>query len=293
METAELDGREAGPLPNFLIIGAAKSGTTSLGKYLGAHPEIFVASGPEPNFFASEWITDSRPYVSSQAAYRALFRRVREEKAIGEVSPVYMRFPGVAGQIFQTIPHARIIALLRHPIERAWSNYLMLVRKGRENRSPTDAMDLGSRYAIGSLYYPQLEPYFSAFPSDQIQVCLFEDLRDNPDAVMRDLCMFLKVNPNISLPTHVRYNPGGKPAFPWVHRIVTRPPVMRARASLRQSPSLYKFDQWLTRTVSPIPPVPDEVWERLAPLYESEIDRLSELIGRDMNVWSFSGSDRC
>ena len=133
-------------MPNFLVMGAAKCGTDSLCNYLGQHPEIYMCSNREPNFFVVEGQSDI-PYcgpgdravlesfdmwVSTLDRYQSLFSEVTTEKAIGEGTTWYIYVDEAPARIQRHIPHAKLIAILRNPVDRAYSAYTMLLRDGRE-----------------------------------------------------------------------------------------------------------------------------------------------------------------
>src|SRR5580765_3646808 len=119
-------------LPNFLIIGAGKSGTTALYEYLKQHPQVYMSPVKEPRFFAFEgesvnfggpWGERLNPEVmafNSIASYSALFEDVEDETAIGEASPIYLWAAKAAARIHRRVPDARLIAILRDPVERAY-----------------------------------------------------------------------------------------------------------------------------------------------------------------------------
>ena len=135
------------PLPNFFIVGAAKSGTTSLYHYLGQHPEIYMCPEKEPAYFYSE---NNRPTSEFSGSiytdsfknrhkklslynieeYLALFETVKGETAIGEATPDYLPQPETPKLIFEDVPHAKIIAILRNPFDAAYSDFLMKRRDG-------------------------------------------------------------------------------------------------------------------------------------------------------------------
>ena len=129
-------------LPTFLVIGAAKSGTTSLHRYLGQHPDIFVSRVKEPGFFAfegqsldfdgpgDEWIQQT--VATNIDAYAHHFEGVTSEKAIGESSPVYLYSKEAPGRIATHLENPHLIAILRDPVDRAFSQFLFFVQCGRE-----------------------------------------------------------------------------------------------------------------------------------------------------------------
>jgi len=137
------------PLPNFLIIGAAKSGTSSLHRYLMEHPQIFMSPVKEPNFFALEGqqVDFSRPAMvekilpklaTDMDAYQTLSQDVRREQAIGEASSWYLHSTRAPARIRHHIPDAKLIAILRNPAQRADSAYRMNVRDGWETYATFD-----------------------------------------------------------------------------------------------------------------------------------------------------------
>src|ERR687895_490160 len=118
-------------LPNFLIIGAAKAGTTSMWAYLREHPQVFMAEPKELHFFVAEsnWKRGMRWYESH-------FQDATNAVAIGEACGAYTRFPrfrGVSERIASIVPHARLIYLVRHPIDRMVSNYVLNLSLGVEH----------------------------------------------------------------------------------------------------------------------------------------------------------------
>ena len=131
-------------LPNFVIIGAARSGTTSLYRYLSEHPDVFTSPVKETNYFA--WEAERPPEGSAPipeqmypirvaAAYRALFDAVSGQRAIGEASPRYLHVPGVPERLAAELPDVRLVAILREPARRAYADYMVRRRKGIESRS--------------------------------------------------------------------------------------------------------------------------------------------------------------
>ncbi len=182
-------------LPNFLIIGAAKSGTTSLYRYLEQHPQIYV-NGKEPGFFAYEGQTVqlggpedqerfNRRVVTDLNAYEALFDGISTELAYGESSVAYLYIENTAHRIKQHVPDMRLIAILRDPVDRAFSSYLHLRRDGREpianftlalqeeNKRIQANWDYLWRYVQMGFYHKQLKPYFDLFGSSQIIIFTF------------------------------------------------------------------------------------------------------------------------
>src|SRR5881628_1693582 len=138
-------------LPNFLIIGAAKSGTTSLYQYLRQHPEVYMSAVKETNWFAYEGQRDSWYSVRTAEEYERLFDGVTVQRAIGEASPQYMKSAVAAKRIAARLPGVRLVAILRDPIDRAYSGYLNSLRDAMERCSTDEAMRPGTRFVDQSL----------------------------------------------------------------------------------------------------------------------------------------------
>ena len=194
--------------PNFLILGAPKAGTTALYAYLSQHPQVYMSPHKEPNFFAFEGAPPrytgpgdssgiNRSSVTRLDAYLALFAGANGEAAVGEASPLYLQFPDAAHRIHHHVPDAKLIAILRNPVERAYSDFLYRRKNGNEPsddplvafQSEDERLARGWSPYFGYLqkgrYADHLERYFSLFSRDQITVFLFEDLRNEIDATLR------------------------------------------------------------------------------------------------------------
>lgn len=186
--------------PNLFVVGAAKAGTTSLWRYLGEHPEIFMCPVKEPRFFSSHRALESQ---AEAEAYLALFEGAGDAKLRGEASPGYLTRSGAARAICERSPEARIVISLREPVERTHSSYLSLVSDGVEQRSFHDAVadELAGRrlerlpsYVKPRLYSRGIRRYRRNFP-DCVFILFFEELTKQPAVVMRDLYAFLDVDP--------------------------------------------------------------------------------------------------
>jgi Sulfotransferase domain len=177
-------------LPNFLVIGAMKSGTTSLHQYLDSHPEIFMSTPKELHFF-------SQHFDQGLAWYQAAFAGADQATALGEASASYTIYPGaddVPKRIAETIPDARLIYLVRHPVERLRSHYLHWVGVGRERAAIDRAIFTNPAYIETSRYAARLERYLEHFPLDQILVVKSEDLLRDRRRTLATVFRFLDVD---------------------------------------------------------------------------------------------------
>jgi Sulfotransferase domain len=295
-------------LPNFLIIGAAKSGTTSLYYYLKQHPDVFMSPVKEPNFFAVE---GKEPGFRSRGGYKppgekttleeyeALFAGVTGEKAIGEASPMYLRNPEAPARIQHHVPEAKLVAVLRNPVERAYSAYLMVVRNEREERDFARALERGEASNLGyvqaGFYHAQLSRYYELFDREQIRVYLYEDLKEDPTGMVQDVFRFLEVDDSFAPDVSLRHNTGGVrrsgALYGAVHSAIMRPnPIRQAlKPLLPERVRKRVYEGVRERVLREAPPLSVEQRRKLVELYREDIVKLEGLIGRDLSGWLDGG----
>jgi hypothetical protein len=199
VSSADVDGAPdgGGRLPDWLIIGAMKSGTTSLAAYLREHPGCFVAPEKEVHFFDYEF-----RWAFGADWYRQRFRGAGSLLA-GEATPSYMHRPEVPARIASVVPDAKLIAILRDPVDRAYSQYWHHRREGREEREFLDAVEDPELDYLGrGRYLEQLERICEHFPREQLLVLLFDDLDAQPQETFVDVCRFLGVDETV-IPANV------------------------------------------------------------------------------------------
>ena len=288
-------------MPNFFIIGAQKAGTTSLYHYLKQHPQVYMSPRKEPHFFEgmhSDFLRPGRRStpVTELGDYQALFEGVSGEKAIGEASTSYLYSPKAPALIERSIPEAKLIAILRDPVERAYSNFLYCVQVGREPLASfaeaLEAEETRMQDKWGSLwyyrqkgfYYAQVRRYFDTYGRDRVGIWLYEDLRDDPVKMLRDVFRFLDVDEGFVPDMAIEHNPSGLPRsrtlYLQLRKLTARNPVLVERflpAGLRGYVKSWFFGK--------PPPVPAEVRRRLTYSYREDILKLQELIGRDLSPW--------
>jgi hypothetical protein len=298
-------------MPNFLVIGAGKSGTTSLYHYLRQHPEVYMSPMKEPRFFAvqgqkldfrgpGDEVAFNRGSVTDVEVYRGLFRGVTDQKAVGEASPWYLHSPDAPARIKHYIPDARLIAILRDPVQRAYSSFLQRVQAGQEPlrdfaealRQEEDRMrdNWAPRWhskRIG-FYSVHMKRYYELFDPDQIRVYLYEDLRADPVGLAQDVFRFLEVDETFTPDISLRHNVSGVPRSVVLQAFLSRPnpvktilkPFFAEDLRRRMTVSLEN------RNIAGPPPTLDpEVRRDLVNLYRQDILRLEEMIGRDLSKW--------
>lgn len=216
-------------LPNFLVIGAAKAGTTALYWYLAEHPAVFMSRVKETNYFAYGVDGQGKLVygdpdvhqfpVKTIADYEALFADAGDARAVGEASPIYLECPQAPGRIRATLPDVRLVCCLRHPVERAYADYLMyLWRRGRRFEPARDLTPAAvwarpdSRWMDVSRYHAQLARYYETFSRDRIHVFLFDDLKRSTVDAVQAVYRFLAVDPSVVPDLETSHNVGGVPA---------------------------------------------------------------------------------
>jgi hypothetical protein len=178
-------------LPNLIVIGAMKSGTTSLHNYLALHPEIFMSADKEPRFF-----TDEAKWSQGLSWYEAHFPEPAPIR--GESTPDYTKFPAIRGaaeRIHSVVPDVRLIYLVRDPIERIVSHYVDSYSFGRVNGTLDEELaDFDCHLVNCSRYYMQIEQYLEHFEPEQILVLVSEELRDDRQSTLQAAFRFLGVD---------------------------------------------------------------------------------------------------
>ena len=295
-------------LPNFVIIGAARSGTTSLYRYLSEHPDVFTSPVKETNYFAWEAerpaegsapIPEQMYPIRVAAAYRALFDEVSGQRAIGEASPRYLHVPGVPERLAAELPDVRLVAILREPARRAYADYMVRRRKGIESRSFEALIEAeaphmhdpplpGSRPILHhGLYHAHLRRWLAAVPRDRLLVLLYDDLAADPGDLFARLCRFLGIAEISTKDSTVRHGPAGLARSPALDRVINGRLARSARSLLPavvRGPAR-RLVRWTRRQNTHRPEMPSGLRVRLAELYRDDILALGKLIGRDLGTW--------
>jgi Sulfotransferase domain len=273
-------------LPNFLVIGVAKAGTSSLHGYLRQHPDIFMPRMKDPGFFAFNNQADPHRFkVRSREAYEALFVDLRGETAIGEVSDTYFDSRVAPANIAAAIPDARIIVSLREPASRAFSLYHMMLRNRgvNEGLSFIEALERGQGLRQG--YHESLAAWFDHFDRSRIRVLLFDDLTRNTLSTVRSLFDFLGVGPDFTPEVKV-LNPGGVPKSKWMHRIMSHPRLRAwARDALPES-WVYAAKDLRSRNLDKSKmTMTEEERARASAYFRDDILKTQDLVGVDLSRW--------
>jgi hypothetical protein len=297
-------------LPDFLVIGAPKSGTTSVYRYLEGHPEVLLSEPKEPRYFAFPDTPPrfvgpgarklNREIIWRESDYRELFAgRQPQHRAAGEASVTYLWAPGAADRIAGTIPHARLVAILRQPVDRAFSHFCHNRAARREPlESFADALaaeperrrrrySFNLYYVERGLYAEQLARYLRVFPREQLLVLLYDDLVGDPTGVMTRIAEHIGVTSEFRFDPSVRHNERrGRPRTWLAHRILSS----HGAGSLRLKGAVpYRVRKALIRAaasrVDPPPELDPGLRATLTSRFVPDLRQLENLIDRDLSHW--------
>lgn len=303
-----------GRTPDFFLVGAPKSGTTAMHEYLSAHPDVFVPERKEPHHFGQD--IRSPRFLNDRREYLALFDKARNEKAVGEASVWYMASTKAAGEIAAFEPNARILVMLRNPVELVRSLHNHNVANGIEDITDLAvALDAGTarfeervvgRPAIAQFldYIPighfadQIARFQAAFPPEQIHVVIYEEFARDPGAAYESVLRFLGVDPTFR-PTFERVNAARRSRSAMLARWLHAPPPGLQRVMRTIVPGAVRRRLWhrgvkraLTRANSQAAvalPMSEAVRRRLHAEYADDVRRTATLIGRPdlVPLWGY------
>ncbi len=301
--------------PNLFIIGAPKGGTTSLHAYLRQHPQIFLSQPKEPNHFA---YADGNPYgwphsspYWDRHAYLSLFQGSGKAKIVGEASTCYCLMPHVPTALYRHNPDAKILAILREPVQRAWSMYLYWQQFNKDchalsihdfcERFRRDdlmtAVDQASKKRVkwlrgAGMYWQNLQHFYSEFPADQIHLVSYDEFLQRPQDCLSNVCNFLEVD-NFAFDTSVRLNKTLVPRFRRLYNFVNLDvdnPFRRLskrlfRRVLRLSDIRHLVNRFLLSSEGSHR-LPDDITRELAGYYKDDLKQLMSATGFDTRAWT-------
>jgi len=299
--------------PNFIIPGAGKSGTSSIARYLSQHPDIFISNPKEPTFFtyAESPVVFSSPdkfheqIVYDVSEYKSLFSNAEQCKEIGEASTYYLALPEqTIKNIKRFVPDyesMKIIIILRNPIDRAFSNYMMFNMNGWDAIGFREAISdetIRTRLANGwspsydyleeGIYSEKVRLFLEAF--NDVRIYLYEDLQRRPEWLLADIFSFLGVDSSFVPDFSLKINASGKPKVQWIQDLLrTDNFVRRSVRSLlkcflpaqKRAQVMEKLRHANLKKMS----MNHEDRSYLACYYKSDIEKLKTIIGRSLHEW--------
>lgn len=293
--------------PNFFIVGAAKSGTTSLYHYLRQHPQIFMPERKEPSFFMN-W----KGGVRSWDEYWSIFAPAGKSPAVGEASTGYLFAPEAVPQIKATFPNARIIMILRNPVDMCFALWRHMRRIGKRGewlsfeaaleREASRMADPFFRaaclkswhgnfyYFHRALYFEQVGRYLDAFGRERVQIHIFDEFKKDPIRICREAFGFLGVTKDFR-PDIRMHNVGAEVRHRGLQKAITNPSPFTERITAFLPSKFYgNLKEWL-RVVNRKPPPHMEpgTRRRLLEAYAPDVYSLGMLIGEDLGHWLKNG----
>ena len=282
--------------PDFLIVGAPKCATTSLAYYLGQHEKIFIPTEGEPHFYT--YVAEERPHwgVGTVEEYGRLFAEADSSQVCGEKSTWYLYSSTAAEQIQEYSPDTKCIAILRQPVDRAYSHWSFRVQNDWETLGFREAIAVeqkriengafwGTHYMKAGYYYEQLVRFYEHLGPEQVLVLWFEDLASDSEAVVREALSFLGLSPNDPPSTEEAHNTTFLPRSQMVNRL-RRSALIRDVAHAfpdRVRQLCRNAYQWLNMTGRPS--LDSSVRAELTCRLEPEMKRLQHLLDVDLSHW--------
>ena len=303
-------------LPNFLLVGAPKCGTTAIASHMALHPDIYMSAIKEPKYFTAQFI--SFPLrgpgdefvenftVKTLEIYKKLFQRVNGEKAVGEASVDNLYFPEQVIPLIKTLlGDVKIIIVLRNPVDRAFSAYKNLLRDGRETLTFEEGLRMEQqrrlkgyeylwRYRGLGFYYEPVKAYMANFT--HVKVFILEHFEKGSFELLEQIFRFLNVNVSFKPKRRTTINASGEPILKWLQRLFN---PTGFKGSAYKFLALEGFDvdrlmRWVEpfrdRNIRPIHMNP-ETRMRLQKMYVSDMKKLEQLLKTDLSAWLDSKDD--
>ena len=300
------------PRPDFFIIGAPKSGTTSLYYYLAGHPDVYMSPVKEPFYFSADvqaGLRSGMRYGADEQKYLNLFAEATDQRRVGEASTSYLVSHAAPANIKQFNPDARAIAILRNPVELVYALHNERVSQGAEDvesfeealsldderrqgkRLPHGASPLVAVYRYTALFGEQVERWRQEFDPSRLHVVVFDDFARDTPTEFRRILEFLEVDADYAPESFEARNPSHKlrggvvramtqsrPTQFVTHRVMPR--LMGENTALRMRQRVRHSR--LYRQPNPRPPMSDAVRERLQEEFTPDVERLGMILGRDL-----------
>lgn len=300
-------------LPNFLIIGAHKAGSTSLYGYLKQHPDIFMCF-KEPRFFAHDV-----KYSKGLKYYSKFFAECKKETMIGEPSSVYSSYlylEKIIKRIYKFNPKIKLIYILRNPISRTYSFYWWSIRMQAEFLSFEEALqqeetrihkdDFGLidpwSYKRSGLYFSIIEKYLKYFPKENLKVILLDDLKSSAIKTCNEVFEFLNLKKfDVTILEDDKINKASLPTNKFIQRNLTKPStitflisnILRYTLGTDKKMKLLEFINKKTVKSFEYPPMNESTFEYLVKYFKNDIKQLENFLNRDLSQWLNSKEILC
>jgi hypothetical protein len=311
-------------LPNFLVIGAAKCGTTSIYHYLKQHRDVYMSPIKEPNHFSKDIHPEEfspeykihekaknldvykyvrgdmkedqwGAYVQSEEDYKLLFKFAGGKKRIGEISNSYLYSEVAAKNIKSTLPGVKLIAILRNPADRAYSHYLANIRDGRailpfrkeleaDMAKPQKGWGKSHLYLELGMYSDQIKRYKALFTPDQLKILVFDDLKANTPKVVKDVFEFLDLDPEININFGEKHNEAKVPKNVKFLHLLTQTGLKRKVFRALPKSMQNSVKSLFFKSEGP-EKMSTEDRKWLNDLFKTEVEALGKELNRDLSHW--------
>jgi hypothetical protein len=268
-------------LPSFLVIGAIKAATTWISHHLRRSPAVFMPS-IEPHYF-------TREFARGLDWYEGLFKDAEPSQIVGEKTADYLANPEAPARASKLLPNAALIASLRNPVERAYSDYCMLFRRGAVSGAIEDYLDPRHaefrRFLNNGLYHKHIKAWLDHYPRKRLLVLTMEDVVEDPDSSLRSIAKTIGLRqPLVAAADNDRVNDSRESFLPLeLRRLLS--PLKRAVAPLRGTAAFESVRATLARPIQ-YPKLSNELRLRLADFYRDDISALESLLRRDLGHWT-------
>lgn len=318
-----MDNNNHHTLPNFIVVGSNKGGTTSIYHYLKQHPQVYLSPIKEPHYFSKDInpadfskefahnkLQDIEKYVNGKMEeeyhaaflrdfeqYKKLFKNVKNEKAIGELSTSYLYSTVAAQEIFNTLGKIKIIICLRNPIERAYSHYRMNIWTGNNNEfdfykalkadfeHQPKVWGNAHLYTEIGLYYEQVKRYLTIFGKEQVKIIFTEDMKSNAQAVIKELYEFIGVDASFKPDTSKKYNEVYTPKYKNITYLLNKSGIRPLLKKIAPEKIKSILTNLLFKKKSEKGEIPSDAKQFLLEQYSTDIQNLSSLLNKDLSGW--------
>ena len=304
------------PNINLFIVGAAKSGTTSLYHYLNQHPDVFFPKVKEPNYYSNIESEDRMVYenpkegvfyhnkiINDQNIYYSLYKNSFNYKVIGDASPSYLWDTKSAQMIYDNFPNAKIIIVLRNPIKRTYSHYLMNIKSGvekennfltalkRDKKTKPKVWGGGKvlLYEELGMYHKQVKTYFNTFDKKNIKIIIYEDFFKNIDEGLNDIYAFLNIKKTDKVDSKIRYNQFVSPKNSMAKFLLQQKTKLSLIRKLIPKKIINSFKNKFLLQKAIKPDMDKNSKRYLSEVFSEDILKLEELLGQKFDGWKKKG----
>lgn len=290
-------------LPNFLIIGIEKSGTTSIYHYLKQHPQVYMSPIKETNFLERDWdenTIENKDKIRTFEAYCNIFKDATDEIAIGEASPNYLfHYKTSSQRIERYVPDVKMIAILRDPVQRAYSDYLMHIRDAI-NFGKVKSLYEQAKFSYHSsftirkgFYYEPVKYFFEKFGRERVKIYLYDELCQDSVALMQDIYNFIGVDDSFVADTSQKAQTAAIPKNILLNRLIKKKnPLRSAIASVLKLFTTQEIREKMRSNIIRLNstgkesiPLTSEEKKILQEVYREDILNLQDLLHRNLSAW--------